>query len=229
MARRLSTGMRNALLGVGPMVNALTISFDAVTKEVRDSANGFGAFVAGDVVRVTGSTLNDGIYIATAAGAGTITVAGTLVDEIAGSTVKVKAHRTGSLRDILKDGVIRLYSGAQPASADDAETGTLLVELTQSSLAFVAGAVANGLELGEAVAGVISKEFGEVWSGINQNGGTAGWGRWYANTLDTGASTTARRIDFACGVSGAELNMTSTSLTALATTTIDTVAITQPT
>jgi phage tail sheath gpL-like len=44
-----------------------------------------------------------------------------------------------SLRKCLCDGIIRIYSGSQPASADDAATGTLLVSITLGSGAFTEG------------------------------------------------------------------------------------------
>jgi len=46
----------------------------------------------------------------------------------------------GSLRKAFEDGIINLYSGAAPASADDAPTGVLLCKLTKSSGAVAAGA-----------------------------------------------------------------------------------------
>ena len=39
-----------------------TISFDATTKEIRDSGNGMAIFKTGGVVRVIGSASNDGSY-----------------------------------------------------------------------------------------------------------------------------------------------------------------------
>lgn len=228
MALRLSTGFRNARLGKGPAVSAATISFDQASSQILDSDSGFGSFQAGDLITVTGTTNNNGRYILSAATVGALTVKGSLTDESAGTTFKVKAHRGGSFRDIMRDGVIRVYSGAQPSSADDAETGTLLCKLTLSSGTFVAGEDANGLELGESASGIIGKEVGEVWSGENLASGTAGWFRWYSNSETTGASTSAVRLDGACGTSGAEMVMGSTSLSAGVDTTVNSVQITQP-
>lgn len=45
----------------------------------------------------------------------------------------------GSLKKEFWDGVIDIYSGAQPASADDAATGVLLARITLASGAFTAG------------------------------------------------------------------------------------------
>lgn len=48
-------------------------------------------------------------------------------------------QEAGCLKEILWDGVVDVLSGAQPAGADDAETGTLLVRCTLASGAFTAG------------------------------------------------------------------------------------------
>lgn len=50
------------------------------------------------------------------------------------------------LKAALADGVIRVYSGAQPAAADNAVTGTLLMEITVDAGAFSHGSATNGLE-----------------------------------------------------------------------------------
>jgi hypothetical protein len=46
----------------------------------------------------------------------------------------------GSLRKAFEDGILNIYSGAAPTSADDAATGTLLARITKASGAVVAGA-----------------------------------------------------------------------------------------
>ena len=46
-------------------------------------------------------------------------------------------HKT--LKEIFHDGVIRIYSGTQPATADDPVNGTLLVEITKDGNTFTAG------------------------------------------------------------------------------------------
>jgi hypothetical protein len=88
-------------------------------------------------------------------------------------------------------------------------------------------AAANGIAFGGADAGVITKSSG-VWSGVNGNTGTAGWFRLCSAVADTQlTSTTAIRMDGNIAASGANLNMP-TSLTAAATTTIDTASLTFP-
>jgi hypothetical protein len=46
----------------------------------------------------------------------------------------------GSLRKAIEDGVLNLYSGAAPASADEAPTGVLLAKITKASGSLAAGA-----------------------------------------------------------------------------------------
>jgi len=131
----------------------------------------------------------------------------------------------GSFKDAMRDGVMGLYSGGQPADADTAESGTLLVLITVSSGAFVADAFDNGLEFGTAASGVIAKNT-DVWSGVGLVAGTAGWFRFWDNGYTKGASTTELRFDGSVGTSGAQLNMSSTTIAVGATTTIDTFTVT---
>ena len=133
-----------------------------------------------------------------------------------------------SFAEAMQDGTLHIYTGAQPTTANDPETGTLLVRLTLASGAFTSGVATNGLEFGDATGGSVGKKAGEVWSGVAIASGTAGWFRFYANTVVTGSSTTAVRFDGACGTSGAQCNMGSTTVTLDGTVTVDTVNVTLP-
>lgn len=136
---------------------------------------------------------------------------------------------TGSLQDTMVNGILCIYSGTQPASADDAESGTLLCKVTVSSGAFTAGAATNGINMAtSAASGLLPKSTSEVWSGVNVATGTAGYYRFYANDFTTGASTTAARVDGAVSTSGAQLNMSSTALVSGATLTLDSFTLTLP-
>jgi len=138
------------------------------------------------------------------------------------------ANSGGGLAELLKDGVIEIYSGTQPADADSAEAGTLLCVITEASGVFTGGVATNGLNFDPAASGVIDKLTGEVWSGANTATGTAGWFRFYANDFTKGASTTAVRLDGAIATSGSQMNLSNTALVSSVTTTVDSVAITQP-
>jgi len=122
---------------------------------------------------------------------------------------------------IFKDCFINVYSGTQPTSADDAPSGTLLVT-------FYSDGAAAGLEFDDASAGVISKKSTETWSGTAVASGTAGWFRMYQAGDSGASSTTDCRLDGACATSGAQLNMSSLSITSGAVQTISTFQITQP-
>ena len=102
---------------------------------------------------------------------------------------------TGSFKTIMQNGVIRVFSGVQPTSADDAEAATVLLEISVSSGTFTAGTATNGVNFGTPADGALAKSSSEVWSGVASASGTAGWFRFYANDMTTGATTTAARFD----------------------------------
>lgn len=119
-----------------------------------------------------------------------------------------KLMDTGSFKATFTAGFIDIYSGTQPASADDAPTGTKLLTVysdgTSAGLHFAAA----------AVNGAIAKLSSETWSGTIQNGGTAGWFRLReASDSGTSVSTTACRLDGAISTSGAQMNLGSLTLT----------------
>lgn len=244
MALRLSTGLRQALLGKIPARSAVTV-YTATTiaavdgggsdDTLTDTANGFltAGFAVGDSVLMLGFTGDNAGYVGpvelTAVAEGTLTFAtGSLTaSDAASESITLVAIRGGAFRDIFKHSVLEIYSGTQPATADTAESGTKLLRITVSSGAFTAGSPTNGLLFAAPAAGVISKSTA-VWSGVGLASGTAGWWRLYDNAYTTGISTTGIRMDGNCATSGGDLNMASLSVTLAATTTIDSFAITQP-
>lgn len=133
------------------------------------------------------------------------------------STGHVQAQLTAQ-RTAYTNGVLAIFTGLQPASADAAETGNLICLITVGSGAFVAGQPGNGLNFDAPVAGVMSKAEAETWSGVGTalagaGGSTAGWFRFYANDYTTGVSTTAKRFDGAISASStAELQMSVTTI-----------------
>ncbi len=126
-------------------------------------------------------------------------------------------NAVGSVKTVMNDSVIHIYSGAQPATADDVETGTLLMIVTLDSLAFVPGLPGNGLSMDVSTLGVLAKTAAETWSGNGLAaagaGTVAGWFRWYDNAVVTGASTTAVRVDGAIGTTTSyEMQMSNTTI-----------------
>lgn len=99
-----------------------------------------------------------------------------------------------AVRVLANSGIIRIYTGTQPANANSSATGTLLATLTFSATAFapsVAGvATANSITGANAVAS-----------------GTAG----YFRVLKS--DTTTVLWDGSVGTSGANLNMANTTIT----------------
>jgi len=237
MALRLSTGLRNSLLGNAYLKGTSMAYVDggAGNDYITDSENRFltAGFKVGDTFSTTGSTtagnnLTDEPILAVAAGKLEFATGKVNTAEAFLAATVIAGSNQGSLAELLQDGIIHVYSGSQPASADLAETGTLLLEITISSGAFVPGVGTNGLELAAPISGVIGIKSGEVWSGVGLATGTAGWFRFYCNKEHTGAVASAVRLDGNCGTSLAQLNMSSLSIVEGATTTIDSFDVTMP-
>jgi hypothetical protein len=123
------------------------------------------------------------------------------------------------IETLFNGGKIRIYSGAQPASADYAETGSLLVTITSTS-------GTAGVVFGTAANGVITKE-ATVWSGVIAAAGNAGWFRLYGTAGTTGSSATEVRMDGNVGVSGSDLVLANPALVLNATLTLDQFSLTQ--
>lgn len=236
MTLRLSSELRAQLMGKRiKYVQPATIESEATAKYL-DSAGGFltTGFRAGMVILVSGFVTetdnNQWAHITSVKADGTemvVVVTVALVtdngDETDTITLWAEAQ---SLCDILAHGVMRIYTGSQPADADTAPSGTLLLEITKGSGEFGAGFTTNSLEFDEPTTGVLGKKDADTWSDAGLATGTAGWFRYFANDFDTGAS--ALCFDGAVATSGAELNLSSTAIVLGATTTIDEFEITMP-
>jgi len=125
-----------------------------------------------------------------------------------------------AVQDIFKGGELRIYSGLQPSSSDDAPTGTLLVTIKNSTGA--------GVTWDDSVNGVLTKAAAETWSGVCIATGTAGWARFVTPSDGGGSSGTDERMDMAVGVSGAQINMSSTQFATGATQTLTALSLTLP-
>jgi hypothetical protein len=89
-------------------------------------------------------------------------------------------------------------------------------------------AAVNGLDFGDAASGQLVKG-SAVWSGVAGATGTAGWFRFEGSVDDDdSSSTTLLRLDGNIGTTGADLNVSSTTITSGATTTIDSFNVTLP-
>ncbi len=136
---------------------------------------------------------------------------------------------TSDLKEVLNGGVMDIFTGSQPVSADAIETGTKLVRISSTS----GSGLSDGLRFGTSSTGIMPLTT-PVWSGKVAVAGVAGWFRFYGTGATSGASGstgtngTMLRLDGACGVSGAELNLTHTNLAVDSTLTITAANITQP-
>lgn len=136
---------------------------------------------------------------------------------------------TASFQTIFDYGVIYIYTGVQPTSADNSVQGTLLGRVTIDGNSFTFGNQANGLRFDAPSNGEIAKVASDAWQFTGLADGTAGWGRLMGNDLDDlGQSTTLPRIDFSIGRTGADLNLSNTSIVTNAVHTIDVFRYTIP-
>jgi hypothetical protein len=234
MSFKLSTGLRNALLGARDSYTATSLACVASGNVIADSGNNLltEGFRPDDIIEISGFTTggNNGLatVVSVESDGSEMVISGlTLGDEAEGDTVTITAQSKG-WKDIFRNHVIHVYSGTAPADADAVETGTLLVKLTLESGAFTPGTSTNGLNFDAIADGVLSKD-SNIHSGVGLDDGTAGYYRIYDNGEITGASTTAKRAQGTVGLSSSDFLMSSTSIATSATTTLGTHNITLPT
>jgi hypothetical protein len=243
MAFILSTGVRQALLGIQDGVAGTGIAAVYAGKKITISNGDFmtAGFRPGDTIAMTGWGGTDG---SDGTAGTTNNIIATIANVSAGTMglnqqVLTQAGTNGTgivllgvakcFKDIFRNNVIRVYSnsGAVPATADATESGVLLLKLTVASGAVVAGSSANANNFGTAAAGVLPKD-GNVCSGVGLADGVASYYRIYDNGEITGVTTTAKRVQGLCAVSGGEFTLSSTTIVTGATTTLDTHNITLP-
>ncbi len=126
----------------------------------------------------------------------------------------------GSLKSLLDGGEIRVYAGTVPAGADDAIGGATLLCTIKNGGA--------GITFATAAGGVMQKASGETWSGVNAATGVATFYRHVLSADDGSASTSAVRVQGTTGVAGADMNLSSVSLTSGATQSLNFYSIAMP-
>jgi hypothetical protein len=236
MAFRFNTKVRDDMLGKKAECNALLYSAAGIAlveggagTDSITLAAGLSVFEVGDMITVALATDgdDDGTYEAIAVTDTVITlpIGSFTTGQAAGTPVNLGSARGGSLIDQFRNATMVIRTASQPTSADDAETGSELIQITESSGAFVADSPGNGINFGQVASAELHAASGEVWSGVAGATGTAGHFRIYANDMTTGATTTEARIDGAIATSGSQMNMANTSITSGGTTTIDDVDI----
>jgi hypothetical protein len=113
------------------------------------------------------------------------------------STAARNALITSSgLQSLFTRGVIKIYTGTQPASADSAPTGTHIATITTDGITFIHGEPYGGLEFTLTAPGRLDKKTGATWRLRGVGSGTAGWFRLYRNSYDPNTTSTSyARID----------------------------------
>jgi len=125
-----------------------------------------------------------------------------------------------SIEEIFKNSKISIFTGTQPSDADQAPTGTKLVDIT------TAGSGNFDLIFAEAEDGCITKKLDATWSGPAVADGVAGWFRLLTQGDSEDVSTEDCRIDGAIAESDAELVMPDTNITNTSVQTISTFKLT---
>lgn len=128
----------------------------------------------------------------------------------------------------LSTGIIEIYSGAQPATADSAVTGTLLGVVTLAGGAFTPGSATNGLTFAAAAAGAVTKST-DLWQFTGLANGTAGYFRFKGNAADAGGvSAVLPRMDGSIATSGGDMNLGNIAITTGSPNTVDAFSFTVP-
>lgn len=126
----------------------------------------------------------------------------------------------------LAGGLVYVFSGTPPSTADDA-LGTNGVNSLLCTISVNSTGVA--LTFGTPTGAVVLKNSAEAWSGVNALDGEATFFR-HQLPADTGTSSAVNpRIQGTVAVNGADLNFTSTALALGATQTVDYYSISFPT
>ena len=255
MALRLSTGLRNFLNQGGSFKQAfaggkILLYTGSQPADADTAVSGTllctytlasGAHTV--AVNATGSlTLNTGA-------SGSVDTFTVNSIEIMGSSTPFNTSLTQTAADIVtkcnknpKNQLFRLTSsGAVITITAKPGLGTLpngwVVAATYTTIAGTPANMAsgvdhiNGLLFADSTAGVLVKDPAQTWSGVAGNTGTAGWFRLVGAVSDAGgadSSAVYHRLDGNVATSGANLNLSSTSIVATATQTISTFTITEP-
>lgn len=194
-AEVLATGTMTLTGGASGSVNTVTVNSVNIIPDGSVAFNTSLTQTAADVATAINRGLSSPEYEATSSGA----------------VITIKAKRG---------------SGASPNTFVVAGT---LTTITATYGAMAGGvAAANGLTLEAASAGSLAKKTTETWQGTAVADGVAGWYRFVGSVADTGLADTTPdqiRLDGSVATSGAQLNMSSTTIVSTAVQTVGTYAI----
>ena len=131
------------------------------------------------------------------------------------------------LRGIFTNGTIKAFTGAQPANADDAPSGTYLGNITLNGAVFTPGTATNGVNFGAPVGRTVSKSASETWQFKGAAAGTIGWIRFQANAVDNDSSSTSlNRIDMSVGITSGDIHFSTVTSAVNTIITLDTFTVT---
>jgi hypothetical protein len=122
--------------------------------------------------------------------------------------IALRNAQADAMADLWDGGTLKIYSGSQPASAEDAASGTLLATITLPTPAF-----------GAAASGVVSKS--GTWSAVAVATNTAGWGR-----FETASGS--RKMDVSVAESAADLIIDNDAVVSGGVVTVTAFTITVP-
>lgn len=199
MAVRLSTGLRNKLAGaVASRVDAASkIAFVQSGSVITDADSALltDGFRPGDTVVITDTVSNNGTFtlLSVASDGSSMVTNEALVDEAVSCNPTITGEGK-SLKEIFNGCILTIWSGSAPVTADLVESGTLLLEITESSGAFTVGSLTNALTFGTISAGTLAKSAGQTWSGVGLAAGVQGYFRLYDNQYLKGASSASIRL-----------------------------------
>jgi hypothetical protein len=146
---------------------------------------------------------------------------------------KNKALDTSSFKTLFTDGLLLLFTGTQPTSADAAATGTLVaVVLPSASTQYPWNGVTAGTDTtgvaavttgqgcqwaASASSGVLTSLGTQVWQGVSIATGTIGWFRFRGKATDpltADSGPTYARFDGSVGTTTGDLLLSVVNITA---------------
>lgn len=255
MALRLSTGLRNFLLSGGSLKDAFNggklFLYSGAQPTTADDA--FTGTLLATITLASGAhtaeVQSSGTVTLNTGGAGSVDTLTVNSLEIMGSSTAFNTSLTQTAADVAtkinRNTKNKLFkassSGAVITITAKPGLGTLpntwvvastVTTITKTDVNMAGGVNSvNGLTLDVSASGTVSKMGTETWSGSAGNTGTAGYFVLIGPVADAGALdslATFSRIEGAIATSGAELNMSSTSIVSAATQTISNFSLTEP-
>lgn len=238
MTIKFSTCLANRIAGQAVTVTdaGSQIAFVNSTSRITTTQSDFltKGFRPGQVIKVASSGSNDGLYTLTqvASDGSYMVTSESLADEAAGAaTPTITAVNGFGWKAALNYGILVLFSSPMPATADEVETGTKLLEMTVNAGSFAAGTSTNGITFEFDSSGKIILATGITVQGVGITTGKAYYARYYDNGYITGDDSSnlyAPRFQGRVGTSGQDFTITSTDIVSGVTNTCDSINITQP-